>query len=220
MTAPCIPPPVVVVSRAARIAWRLKHPFHPGVHAASAHVAPPASVVPAAGSPAVGCEGLVAPEGGRFLPALPGGKPAILAGPVAAGGGAVAAAATIAGAAVAGATAVGAAITGAGGGSGTGGFGAGGFGAGRATAAGSPPTTVPFTLPANPGATAAPIGDNGFAGPRPGRAGTMPDGSLSPQGPFTTADTVVTVPAPGATTMFACAAVLVMVVRWTQRRGQ
>ena len=91
MTDPCTPA-IIVVSRAARLAWRLRHPL-----ARAMHPHGPAAVAPAR---LLGrCEGLVAPDGGRVLPALPGGKTAaIAAGSAAAAGGAFAAGAALAGA--------------------------------------------------------------------------------------------------------------------------
>ena len=210
MTVPCVPP-VVTISRAARLAWRMRHPFRPGVHAAAA--GRPASAIPApASSPASGCEGMVAPEGGRFLPALPGGKPAVIATTAAA-----------VGAAAGGAALAGAALAGAGSG---GGAGSGVPNTGNPNT-GNPYTAVPFT--------GAPAGLNGaFAGPdsrfmaAPGSMpGSMPGattpgsttpGTVAPGGPLPVADTAVPIPAPGATLLFAISAVVIITVRQAQRR--
>lgn len=200
MTVPCVPP-VVTISRAARLAWRMRHPFRPSVHAAGA--VRPASAVPATASPpASGCEGIVAPEGGRFLPALPGGKPAVIA-TTAAAVGAAAGGAALAGAALAGA--------GSGGGAGSG-----------VTNTGNPYAGVPFT--------GAPAGSNeAFAGPgspfmaapgsMPGSTpGSTTPGTVAPGGPLPVADTAVPIPAPGATLLFAISAVVIITVRQAQRR--
>lgn len=104
MTVPCVPP-IVAVSRAARAAWRLRHPFRRIVH-------PHGVASPTPPRLSGKCEGVVGPEGGRTLPALPGAKQAaIVAGTAAAAGGA--------------AFAAGAALAGAGGGLGGGGGGSG-----------------------------------------------------------------------------------------------
>ncbi len=204
MTVPCVPP-VVVVSRAARLAWRLRHPFRPGVHAV-AQVRVVGAAPGAAAPSAAGCEGVVTPDGGRFLPALPGGKPAVIASTAAAVGAAV-------GAAAVGAAAGGAALAGAGGG-GPGGFGGPGAGPGVPNT-GNPFTAVPFT--------GAPAGSGpDYAGPLMGTPASNAPGSMVPgtvaPGPITAADTAVPVPAPGATLLFVIGVVAAMVLRRREPR--
>ena len=203
MTVPCVPP-VVVVSKAARAAWRLRHPFRPAKHAAvKVSGAAPAPV--ASPPPASGCEGLVAPEGGRFLPALPGGKPAALA--AAAGAGSFATGAALGGAS-------GGSSGGGSGGSGSpgGGFGSGGFGGGMGGA-------TPLSL----AQTVASRGFDSAAGPLPGLAVGAPGanaGTLVPDAPVVRAsDNAAPVPAPGVTALFAAATMLVVALRWFRLTG-
>jgi len=189
VTDPCTPT-IIVVSRAARLAWRLRHPLGRAVHPHG-----PAAVTPAR---LLGrCEGLVAPDGSRVLPALPGGKTAAIAAGLAAAAGA----AFTAGAALAGAGA------GFAGGSGGSGSGASGSGAGESGTGGTPGAS------AGPPSVTALAGVNGpFSPSFYNTPGTLVPDRIH----VTTADTAQAIPAPSTTALLGFAALLTIALH---RRG-
>ena len=182
MTDPCTPT-IIVVSRAARLAWRLRHPLGRAIHPHG-----PAAVTPAR---LLGrCEGLVAPDGSRVLPALPGGKTAAIA----AGSAAAAGAAFTAGAALAGAGFAG-------------GLGSSGSGAGESGTGGTPGAS------AGPPSVTALAGVNGpFSPSFYNTPGTLVPDRIH----VTTADTAQAIPAPSTTALLGFAALLTIALH---RRG-
>ena len=217
MTAPCIPP-VVTAARGMRAVWRWHRPAVPKVRAVQAT---PAKAPVAAASPSGGCEGVVAPDGSRVLPGLPG-KPLAVAGLAGAGSGAAfATGAALAGAgggsAGAGGTGLGGGGSGGGGsgGGGSGGNGPGGGGLGN-FGGGNPVLLVPST-PFTSMPALSLLGFDSAAGPLPLTLG--PQNVMSSDSPIqvATADLAAPIPAPGLTMLIAALAVMAIALRATPR---
>ena len=189
----------------ASVAWRARRPVrqvvhatqhHSTTHTATSHAAPHAAAQPSAGN----CEGLVAPDGTRVLPALPGGG-------IPAKGLAIAAA-TAGAAAGAAAAAYGTGVALGGASSGAGGS------MGRPTTPGVA-NTVPAGLNALTvsGPSTTGLGPGAGIGAGAGAVTNLATTAMPDQIAVSTADTAVPIPEPGFTALFAGLAILTIALR-------
>lgn len=187
----------------ASVAWRARRPFRQVVHATQHHSTTHTATPHAAAQPSAGnCEGLVAPDGTRVLPALPGGgipakSLAIAAATAGAAAGAVAGAAA---AAYGTGVALGGASSGAGG------------SMGRPTTPGVA-NTVPAGLNALTVSGPSTTGLGPGAGIGAGAVTNLATTAMPDQIAVSTADTAVPIPEPGFTALFAGLAILTIALR-------
>ena len=177
----------------ASVAWRARRPVRQVVHATQHHSTTHTATPHAAAQPSAGnCEGLVAPDGTRVLPTLPGGG--IPAKSLAIAGAAAAAYGT--------GVALGGASSGAGG------------SMGRPTTPGVA-NTVPAGLNALTvsGPSTTGLGPGAGIGAGAGAVTNLATTAMPDQIAVSTADTAVPIPEPGFTALFAGLAILTIALR-------